>query len=135
MLFANCPNFANVVDKADGSLCGSIAFADTNVPEAIQELGPGVRPDPVSHGESHLVIPVTVALEERRGEESTGDESHSSHAHVDVDRVSAMHRYLWCTAEVTHDFSNVLHNCHVVLPAVIPELGSGELSPQNNCDA
>lgn len=64
MLFANCSHFANVVDKANGSLCGSVAFADTNVPEAVQELGPCIRSDPVSHGESHLVIPVTVTLEE-----------------------------------------------------------------------
>lgn len=66
MLLANCSNFANVVDKAYSSLCGSVAFADTNVPEALQELGPGVRPDSISHGESHLVIAVTVTLEEER---------------------------------------------------------------------
>lgn len=64
MLFANCSNLANVVDKAYGSLSGSVAFADTNVPEALQEIGPGIRSDPISHGESHLVILVTVALEE-----------------------------------------------------------------------
>lgn len=66
MLFANCSNFANVVDKANGSLCGSIALADTNIPEAVQEIRPGIRSDSVTHGESHLVIPVTVALEEER---------------------------------------------------------------------
>lgn len=64
MLFANCSNFANVVDKAYGSLRGSVAFADTNVPEAVQEIGPGICPDPIPHGDPHIVIPVTVALEE-----------------------------------------------------------------------
>lgn len=68
MLFANCSNFANVVDEADGSLCGPIALTDTNVPEPVQEVRPGVRSDPVAHGEAHLVILVSVALEERRGE-------------------------------------------------------------------
>lgn len=69
MLFANCSNFADVVDKAYGSLGGPVAFADTNVAEALQELRPGIRSDAISHGQSHLVISVTVALEqERRGE-------------------------------------------------------------------
>lgn len=66
MLFANCSNFANVVDKAYASLCGSIAFTDANVPEPVQEVRPGIRSDPVSHGDTHLVILVSVALEERR---------------------------------------------------------------------
>lgn len=49
--------------------------------------------------------------------------------------MSVKHLYLLRAAEVTHDFSNVLHNRHVIFPAVIPELRSGELSPQKNCDA
>lgn len=65
MLFANCSNFANVVDKAYGSLCGSVALADADVPEAVEEVSPGVGSDPVSHGKSHSVIPVAVTLEER----------------------------------------------------------------------
>lgn len=39
--------------------------------------------------------------------------------------------YLRRVAEVAHCFTNVLHHCHVMLPAVVPELRGRELSPQN----
>lgn len=44
-------------------------------------------------------------------------------------------RYLGRVAEVAHGFTNILHHCHVVLPAVVPELGCRELFPQKDCDA
>lgn len=118
VLFANCSHFADVVDKADGSLCGAVAFADSNVPEAIQELGPGVRSDPVSHGQSHLVIPVTVALEE--GRRAPSAESYCPHAHVDVESTftfGVLQRYrmispMYCTT-VTLYFLQSFQNWEV----------------------
>lgn len=41
--------------------------------------------------------------------------------------------YLGCVAEVAHSFTNVLHHCYVILPAVVPELRGRELPPQKNC--
>lgn len=40
--------------------------------------------------------------------------------------------YLWCTTEVTHHLSYVLHNSHIVFPAVIPKLRGRELPLQND---
>lgn len=31
--------------------------------------------------------------------------------------------HLWCVAEIAHNFSDVLNNGYIVLPAVVPELG------------
>lgn len=65
VFLANSSNFANVVNKSDVSFCCSIAFADMNVPKPIQEVSPGVRPYPVPHSHSDLMIFVTVTLEKR----------------------------------------------------------------------
>lgn len=40
--------------------------------------------------------------------------------------------YLGRVAEVAHCFANILHHCHIILPAVAPELRGRELSPQKN---
>lgn len=31
--------------------------------------------------------------------------------------------YLWRVAEIAHNFSNVLNNGYIILPAVVPKLG------------
>lgn len=43
--------------------------------------------------------------------------------------------YLWCVAEIAHNFSDVLNNCYVILPAVVPELRCREFTAQYDCDA
>lgn len=63
MLLADSANLADVVDKADVSLCCSVAFRDADVSKPLQELGPGVRPYPVPHGQSHFMVSVSVALQ------------------------------------------------------------------------
>lgn len=40
--------------------------------------------------------------------------------------------YLGQVAEVAHCFADILHHCHVMLPAVVPKLRGRELSPQKN---
>lgn len=66
MLFANSSNFADVVDKANISFCCSVAFADTNVPKALQEISPGVGSYPVPQSQSDFMISVIVSLEDTK---------------------------------------------------------------------
>ena len=42
--------------------------------------------------------------------------------------------YLWCVAEVTHNFSYVLDDGNVVLSAVVPELRGREFTFQDHGD-
>lgn len=63
MLLADSTDLANVVDKSDVSFCCSVAFTDTDVSEPLQEISPGVRPDPVPHRQSHFMVSVSVTLQ------------------------------------------------------------------------
>lgn len=63
VLLADSTDFANVVDKADVSFCCSVAFADSDVSEPLQEITPGVRPYPVPYGQSHFMVSVSVTLQ------------------------------------------------------------------------
>lgn len=67
MLFANSSNFANVVDKANISFSGSVAFTYTNVSKSLQEISPGVSPYPVPQSQSDFMISVIVFLKESEG--------------------------------------------------------------------
>lgn len=137
MLLANGSDFANVVDKANVSLCCSIAFTDTNVPKPIQEISPGVRPYPVPHSHSDFMIGVTVTLEKRRDETPRCNiidtalplsSSVSTKLIINTSTSNTSEFYHWCVAEVAHNFSYVLNDSHIVLSTVIPELGSREFT-------
>lgn len=66
MLLADCADLADVIDKADVSFRCSVALADTDVSEALQEVGPGVGPYPVPKGQAHLMVAVRVTLQGKR---------------------------------------------------------------------
>lgn len=59
----HCADLGRVIDEADVSLCGSVQLSDLNVPEAIYELWPNVRSDPVADGDSHFVVLLSVFLQ------------------------------------------------------------------------
>lgn len=70
MLFANSSNFPNIVDKANISFCGSVAFTDTNVPKPLQKFSPRVDSYSIPQSHSDLVIFVVVSLDEWRRDET-----------------------------------------------------------------
>lgn len=44
------------------------------------------------------------------------------HENIKSKQMTWMTLYLWCIAEVTHCFSNILDDSYIVLPAVVPKL-------------
>lgn len=56
-------DFRGVIDEADVPLGGSVQLSDLDVPEAIQELRPNVRPDPVADSDPNFVILFIVFLQ------------------------------------------------------------------------
>lgn len=66
VIFAYSSNFPTVVDDARISLCRSVAFNHTYVPKSLQEVRPGVGPQPVPDRQSDFMFSVIVSLAERR---------------------------------------------------------------------
>lgn len=62
MLFANSSDFPNVVDKADVSLCSSVALTNLDVPITVQKFSPDVSSQSIPHSQPDFMISVIVSL-------------------------------------------------------------------------
>lgn len=113
-------DFGGVIDEADVPLGGSVQLSDLDVPEAIQELRPNVRPDPVADSDPNFVILFVVSLRKRKKEKDVNTQRQKQRLSRNL-AGSSFH--LGRVAEVAHCFTDILHHRYVVLPAVVPELG------------
>lgn len=59
---AHGPDLAGVVDEPGVALGGPIKLPDGDGPEALEELLPHLRPQPVAHSQTHAVLVVVVTL-------------------------------------------------------------------------
>lgn len=119
---ADCTDFGRVVDEANVSFCGGVKLSDLDVPETVEKLQPNVCSNAVADSDPHSVVLFVVLL-------WSDMTSKSELRSIIQPEPIWKSRYLGCVAEVAQGFADVLHHCHVVLPAVLPELRGRELPP------
>lgn len=75
-------DLGRVVDEADVPLGGGIQLSHLNVPEAIEEIRPDVRPHPVADSNTNFVILIVVFLQEKNRTEVSIEKKQSPCLHI-----------------------------------------------------
>lgn len=122
----NGSSLAAVVHQRKIPFCRSVKLPDLNVSKPAREVPPNIRPDPVSYRNLYFVVSITEFLLRKK--------CIYLFIYVALNvklplMLLLCRTYLWCVAEVTHNFTYVLYDSDVILSAVIPELRCRKFIP------